>query len=140
MLNFITILGGIIVGGAFGLLGRHYDNKASKEYKRGYKDGYKTAKGLFTSSKDHLSKVFYTEHPLGHYLYEAHRMQRDAKNCCIDIYFKENDFLKLIIISGQYEEKREYYNLAVNSPEGLNDDIFHEFQQKYKYLENKHHD
>lgn len=140
MNNFITILGGIIVGGAFSLLGRHYDNKASKEYKRGYKDGYKKTKDLLTSSKDHLLKVFYTEQPLGSYLYEAHRMQRDARNCCIDIYFKQNVFLHLVIRRGPYEEKYDYYDLAVNSPKDLNDDIFYNFTQMYKYLESKHHE
>lgn len=67
-------------------------------------------------------------------------MQRDTKNCFVDIYYKDNDFLKLTIRSGDFQEKSDHHDLVVNSPEGLNEDIFRDFSRMYQYLENKHYE
>lgn len=133
------ILGGAAIGGALGLLGRYYNNKVKKEYERGYKVGYLNGKSIYANDDDNIFTIDIRKDynfKFGNHLFDAQQIQAASMYCSIDIFYKRDDFLKLVIRSGKYNERYKSFTLERSNSDEFNGELFKNFINTYLDIEN----
>lgn len=143
MINILTILGCAAIGGAIGLAARMHDKRVKKEYVRGHNDGYNLGYALGKSVYSHDDKNIFTidirkdyNFKFGNHLWDAQQLQSAAMHCSIDVFFKRDEFLKLVIRSGEFNEKCSAFSLKRSNSEELNETLFKKFMDTYIEVEN----
>lgn len=137
------IIGGAAIGCALGLLGRYHYNKVRSDYARGYNLGYDLGYSLGKSvySKDD-ENVFTIDirkdynFKFGNHLWDAQQIQSVATHCGIDIFFKRDEFLKLVISHGKYNQAHHQFLLKKSFSDELNECEFVRFMNTYLEIEN----
>lgn len=137
------ILGGAAIGGALGLLGRYHDNKVKHEYERGYKVGYQLGyqldKSVYSKDDENIFTIDIRRDynfKFGNHLFGAQRIQSAATRCYIGIFYKRDDFLKLVIRSGVHNEKYNTFTLERSNSDEFNEELFKQFINTYIEIEN----
>lgn len=140
MINLLTIIGCAAVGGVIGLAARMHDKRVKKEYVRGHNDGYNLGYALGKSVYSHDDENIFTidirkdyNFKFGNHLWDAQQLQSAAMHCSIDIFFKRNEFLKLVLSSKSYNG---IFLINTNHTDEENDDIFNRFVNMFIKVEN----